>query len=189
MPMNQHHKETVYQIDADDRLVVFNSQWNRFAIENDARDLMQDHITNQVLWHFIRDSETRHLHQTLLQRVRQSGHTLTLPFRCDAPALRRYMEMIIAPLDNDAIEYCCRTLRTEQREPLRLLDPAASHNEHGAMLRMCSWCKNIDTGGTGWMETENAIAHLHLFDTESLPRITHTMCDACLGRFGFDNDH
>jgi hypothetical protein len=45
---------------------------------------------------------------------------------------------------------------------------------------MCSWCKKIDTGHNCWAEVETAVASLDLLGPETVPPISHTMCDACL---------
>ena len=185
--MNPKTQEVIYQIDADDRLIVFNSQWNRFATDNDSPYLTQEHITNQSLWDFIHDAETRHLHQALLKKVRQKGFRLTLTFRCDSPALRRFMEMNISPLGNDNVKYRCRCLWIEQRVAVPLLCANAAHSDNPRLLRMCSWCKKIDVGNNTWLEVEDAIRHLRLFDTSKLPQITHGVCHACLRQMEVDD--
>ena len=41
-------------------------------------------------------------------------------------------------------------------------------------------------GAGHWVEIEQAVASLRLFEGDSLPHITHTMCDACLEDLGID---
>lgn len=168
----------VYSIDRTDRIILVNVGWNRFAGENEASHLIGDRVLNRPLWEFISDAETRHLNQTLVARVRAKQVPLVLPFRCDSPSIRRYMTMEIVPRSDDAIEYCCSVTRIEHRAPVSLLE--AKERRDQRLLRMCSWCKKVDTGNNIWMEVEAAIEALRLFERKRLPEISHTMCDECL---------
>lgn len=172
--------EVIYRIDPAGHLIQFNDQWDLFARDNATPQLVQGRITGQTLWNFIQDPETRHLHQTLVQRAKTRGHPLVLPFRCDAPALRRFMEMEIVPLADGGTEYRCRTLKTETRAAIELLAPKLEQRDPLRMLRMCSWCNKVAVADL-WQEVEHAIIRLKLFDAATLPGITHTMCDVCLG--------
>lgn len=173
--------EVVYQIDQNDFLLVVNDRWNKFATDNGSPHLVGEKIVALSLWDFIHDAETRHLHEVLLKKVRTEKAAIRkLPFRCDAPTLRRYMEMDVIPLPGGAIEYRCRTLRTEQREPVSLV--TADERGSGRFVRMCSWCKKIDIEKNTWRDIEDAVNVLGLFSETNIPPISHTMCNACLER-------
>jgi hypothetical protein len=47
-----------------------------------------------------------------------------------------------------------------------------------AHVRACAWCKRIRVGSK-WMEVEDALEPLKIFDMEQLPQITHGICRAC----------
>lgn len=184
--MHQGPAEVIYQIDKDDLLVLFNNQWNAFATDNGSPHLLGEKVLKLPLWEFIHDAETRHLHETLLKKVRANKIAISkLPFRCDAPALRRFMEMDILPLADGSIEYRCRTLRTERREPI----PLTAADEQGGeyFLRMCSWCKKVDVEKNTWLEIEQAVTLLGLMSAAKIPPISHTMCNACLEKMSDDN--
>jgi hypothetical protein len=87
------------------------------------------------------------------------------------------MKMKLSLLPGDAIQFMAQILRQEWREPLDLLD--ASRDRSGEFLQICSWCKKINIPGQGWGEIEAAIEPLDLFGHHSMPRMTHTICDAC----------
>ena len=167
-----------YRIDLADRIIHVSEGWNRFASENEAADLEAERVLNRTLWDFIADVETRHLNQTLVTRVRARQAPLVLPFRCDSPAVRRYMQMEIVPRPESVIEYRCTVMRIERRAPIPLLEQKGWRDRR--LLRMCSWCKKIDTGNNTWLEIEAAIEALRLFERKRLPEIAHTMCDECL---------
>ena len=177
--------EVVYRIDLNDCLVFFNDQWDRFALENDGSHLTSDKINQRPIWDFIHDAETRHLHEMLLRRVRANHPIAKLPFRCDSPSLRRYMEMDIVPLVDGKIEYRCRVLKTQSRKPVPVI---SAHAQEGMpLLRVCSWCKKVDVGHNSWLEVEEAIGSLGLFSKAISPRISHTICDGCLGNYEDDD--
>lgn len=184
--MSHDTSEVIYQIDQNNLLVLFNDQWDRFATDNDSPHLIGERIVKLPLWDFIHDAETRHLHEMLLKRVRAKEKAVRkLQFRCDAPTLRRFMEMDILPLPDGVIEYRCRTLRTEQREPVPV---TTAHKQGGVFfLRMCSWCKKVDVENNTWREIEDAVELLGLFSEAHIPPISHTMCNACLEQMTDDN--
>ena len=77
-----------------------------------------------------------------------------------------------------------RVLRIEFREPISLLDTGARRSRK--LLSVCSWCKKIrveQAGGPGhaarWLEVEEAIAELGLFEPEILPELSHEVCEDC----------
>jgi hypothetical protein len=87
------------------------------------------------------------------------------------------MEMKLSLLAGDAIHFMAQILRQEWRQPLDLLNASRDRSEE--FLKICSWCKKVNIPGRGWGEIEAAIEALDLFGNHSMPRMTHTICDAC----------
>ena len=179
-------EEVIYRIDRNGLLTALNPQWDRFAADNGCPDLAARKIRGRLLWSCIDDPETRHAHHTLLERARARGGITGLPFRCDSPTLRRYMEMDIMPLEDGGAEYRCRALRSETRARMALIGPSEATS--GQLMRMCSWCKRVDLGENNWVEIEDAVAPLGLLLQKQFPRITHTICAACLKRLEEESD-
>jgi hypothetical protein len=171
------HRSFIWIIDAADKLVHVNDDWLAFAEENTAPQLTAAAVLNQPIWHFIQGQETVYLYNQIFGRVRAGESPVNFPFRCDSPDCRRFMEMKLSLLSGDAIEFISHILREEWRQPLDLLD--ASRDRSGEFLKICSWCKKIHIPGRGWEEVEAAIEPLDLFGHLSMPRMTHTICDAC----------
>ena len=44
---------------------------------------------------------------------------------------------------------------------------------------MCSLCKKVLTFGARWIEVEDAIRDLDLFDSARLPELDYVVCDHC----------
>ena len=71
--------------------------------------------------------------------------------------------------------------RVEARPPMPLLEPAAARSEE--YVTVCSWCKKVELPGATWVEVEEAVEHLRLFDRAVLPQLTHGICPTCLESF------
>lgn len=183
--MSINEGDVIYRIDGDDVLVGINDQWDVFAVQNNSPQVMRERVINHNLWTYITDPETRHVHKTLVQRVRRRKAILNLPFRCDAPTLRRYMEMDLLPLERGGVEYHCRLIRTESRPPVALQSPEQPARQE--LIRMCSWCKKVEVAGR-WVEIEEAVRSWKLLERDPPPPITHAICKACLVDLGIDED-
>ncbi|MBI2414041.1 MAG: hypothetical protein HYV24_12630 [Deltaproteobacteria bacterium] len=170
-------KSFTYSIDSQDRLITANSEWDAFALENYAPELAFERIKYASLWDFIYDTETRHIYRLILEKVRNSTVSVRLPFRCDSPDRRRFMEMEMLPLEAMAVMFNTSIIREEKREPVKLLDAFTERSEQ--FIRMCSWCKCVILDDGSCMEVEEAVRRRELFNEPKLPRITHGACAVC----------
>ena len=164
-----------YRLDGNNRISYVSPEWLEFAIENGAHELVLPGVLGKPLWPFIAGMETLHLYHVMLNKVRTASAVICFPFRCDAPQMRRYMELVARPWEASGIEFNSRVLREEPREPVPLLAPSAARSDR--LIRMCGWCKRVAT--PEWLEVEEAIPRLHLFEKDSMPQITHGMCEDC----------
>jgi hypothetical protein len=167
----------VYRISPDDVIEFVNASWQRFAVENGTSTLSHD-VIGTSLWKYISGHQIVQLSKELLARVRETRCEVTIPFRCDSPTMRRFMRMKIAPLSKGRVEYITWAEReTPLTKPIKLLDPAVPKDQE-RFLRMCAWCKKVH-GEDSWLEIEEAITRLRLFDSRSTPAITHGICESC----------
>src|SRR5689334_20177001 len=89
-----------YRTDERGRLVFVDDGWCAFARENDAPEYaVPDGLYGRDLLSFISEPTTRLIYSVLMQRVLEGQHSIALPFRCDAPATRRWLEMQMRPAD------------------------------------------------------------------------------------------
>jgi hypothetical protein len=173
------HRSFIWIIDDADKIVHVNDDWLAFAEENTAPQLTASLVLDQPLWRFIQGQETVYLYKQIFGRLRAGKSPVKFPFRCDSPDCRRFMEMKLSLLAGDAIHFMAQILRQEWRQPLDLLNASRDRSEE--FLKICSWCKKVNIPGRGWGEIEAAIEALDLFGNHSMPRMTHTICDACYG--------
>jgi hypothetical protein len=166
-----------YKISSQDTIIEVNEAWVDFAVANDVPDLEPSQVLGQPLWRFISGAEVQHLYELLLSRVRHTQGTLVLPFRCDAPALRRFMELAMTAQPDGAVELITWLVRTEPRDAVSLLTPGGEPGQ--PLLAICSWCKRIRLAETAWVEVEEAVVRLGLFQMDVLPQLTHGVCPDC----------
>lgn len=170
--------ELTYRLNRQDEIISVNEAWDRFALANDAPELAAGRVLGRSLWEFIADVNTQQVYRDLLARVR-TGRSVRFPFRCDAPYERRFLEMQIRPLEDGQVEFRTKTLAIERRPAVALLERPTGAAE--GLLRMCSWCKKVYADGA-WVEVEEGIARLRLFERPVVPMITHGMCDHCAAK-------
>ena len=85
------------------------------------------------------------------------------------------MRMTILPLPDKGLEFRSELLREEPRPKVDLLDPALPRGTD--FLEMCSWCKKVKA--PDWVEVEEGVARLGLFQEPGLPRVSHGICPDC----------
>jgi hypothetical protein len=114
----------------------------------------------------------------LLRRVRGELRSVEIPFRCDGPALRREMDLRIASQSSGRLVLFSARLRAEERreEFQPLLASYAPRSEE--TLTMCGWCDQFLVDGE-WVEVEDAVARLGLFEMPAMPAISHGVCPDC----------
>jgi hypothetical protein len=170
-------RAVIYQLDADDVIVWTNDAFRDFAVENQAASLVG--CRGKCLWPFIFDWDTRSIYQLLVDRVRRTSRSARFSFRCDSPCLRRYMEMEIAlTKDTNRVEFRCQVNREEVRDAVPLL-PQSADVARDDLVKMCSWCLRIQYTATRWLEVEDAVEEMKLFEVDEPPLITHGICSDC----------
>lgn len=177
--MNQ--ESYIYQIDANDRIVQISDNWQAFADENSpAQQTDAANVQGSLVWDFIQDIETHYLYQEIFRHIRQGKSFAPIPFRCDSPEERRFMELRFRALPNDQIEVESRILRTEPRPPVKMLMEDTPRSEK--FISLCSMCKKIKVAENTWVEIEEGVGRLKLFESDKMPQLTHGLCPDCYRR-------
>ncbi len=164
-----------YDLDNALNLVAVDAAWSDFAHANGAPRLAGSRIIGTSVLSYISDHTTAVVYKCLFDRVQERGETVQFPIRCDSPELRRFLEIEISRRPG-GFRVRSSVKRSEPRRPQELLEP--ERPDDGTLLHMCSWCKRVDALGA-WVEVEEAVRRLALFEHAVLPKITHTMCEPC----------
>jgi hypothetical protein len=165
----------IYRIDAQDNIVFVNNIWEQFAISNDASECASENVLTQSLWDSVSDYASRQIYQEIIHKVR-ANKRVAFNFRCDSPEWRRFLEMDITA-QKDEVQFEIRTLKTEQRPPQHILDKNALRSDD--FIEICGWCKKVDVGQENWIEVEEAVRTLGIFEQERFPELSHGMCEKC----------
>jgi len=177
--MREASREIIYQLDRDGRILSVNEAWDDFAQENGGEAVLADRVLGRPLGQYISDPVTRALYEHLVDRARRSGQDVRFRLRCDSPGRRRLLEVRIAPAPDDGVEFRTRVVDSSERDVPVLLDPAAPRG--GDFIGMCSWCQRLDVGGR-WMEVEDVVRELRLFERPAVPQLSHGICPDCHAR-------
>lgn len=165
----------LYSVDEADRLVSVGGAFAAFADANGAPDLAV-RCLGRSLYAFLSDPEVVAFNQDLMRRIRASGAVRDLPFRCDAPGVRRHMLLSATARADGGVDFETRLVRAEVRPPPARTVPEASGPRR--LVRRCAWCNRIDAGG--WVELEEAAVRLRLLEDVEGLRFTHGICPDCL---------
>ena len=166
-----------YAIDADDAVVSVGPEWLAFAQENQASSLTEASVVGRSLFEFMSGEETKRLYRIVFDRVRSDRQNVLIPFRCDGPKVRRFMELQISPGKLGGIELGGRVVREETRQGVRLFDSSVERSQDSVLV--CAWCKHVQVENGQWLEVEAAISALGLFESLPLPGISQGVCEAC----------
>lgn len=166
-----------YTLARDGIILSVGGRWDAFAKENDAVELADGGVIGTSIWQWVTGEETKHLLSSIFRHVRSTQASATIPYRCDAPDVRRYLSFQALPEEDGRIRLVHRILREEPRLAREtVLERRKERSE--ALLTMCSWCCKIKTASS-WTELQDAVAQLSLLSTERPPRITHGICVSC----------
>lgn len=173
-----YSEAVIYKVDNKNCIYHFNNMWAKFARENTCGYKCEySHVYGKNFLEFITDEETKMLYAYIIENVRRYKKQVHFPFRCDSPRERRYLEMVITPLENDGLEFKSWILKKEKRQEVTLLNPNRETSEE--FLTACSMCKRIKIDKNTWLEVEDAVNALHLFNTTKLPKLSHGLCPYC----------
>jgi len=168
---------TRYRVEPDMRIGWTSANWDRFARENGAPELTDGRVLGHPLWEYIEGDGTRAVYAAVIEWVRATGREIVLPFRCDSPDVRRFMELRMKPSPKQELEVVAELLREEPRSYVGLLDPRRPRA--GEAIRICSFCKRVEIRGSEWLEVEDATTALELSDDAPYPPLDHSVCPDC----------
>ena len=162
----------------DQRLILrrVGADWDQFAIENGAPELVSPNPLGRPLLMFLTDAATVHLYEMVFNRVAQSRRPMTFPVRCDGAARRQFFSLTVAPAPSGGFAISSLLVRSEPRQPIMFFERGARRRDDA--LRVCSWCQRVDINGR-WYEVEEALSDLRLFERDSVPRVDAAVCADC----------
>jgi hypothetical protein len=168
-----------YAIDNHGVIIRVCGGWDDFAAQNGGQNVLGSRVIGTKLYDYMTEA-VAHLYEQLVNDARAAGKTRAIPFRCDAPDLRRFMQLTVSPGLSGEMLLESTLLRKEERPPVELLakpfvKPNGNHER--SLLRMCAWCKRVQRDNR-WIEIEQALRDAAIVCTENLS-VTHGICADC----------
>jgi len=170
-----------YSVDKADVIDFVDRWWLAFATENGAPGLDEATVVGRSIWDFVVDEATTKLYREIHQRVRTTGRAIEVPFRCDSPGLRRYMQLTIRPQDEWQLLYESKMIRAAPQSCPALRDRGPTRST--SSLTMCSFCKRSLLEPSGWLEMEDIALRLQMDDQPTIPELRYTVCPDCSIQF------
>jgi len=143
---------TAYWVDGNDIIIKTSLNWDIFADANNGVGNKTEEIVNRYIWDFIIDDKTRRWLSGFFKRVREDKKPVIIPYRCDTPALKRYMQMTISVESEDILMVKHRVIKTvPMQKPVHF---RASISEKS--IKRCSVCNRILIDND-WLEPEKSM--------------------------------
>lgn len=170
-----------YEIDEKNHIATVNRAWFDEAQTAGDKRLGESSVIGRDLWELIHDRNTRHLYETMISRARARAQPVGFCFRCDTPDQRRLLHMEVTPRERGHVAFEVKLVESQPREAVDLLRVGRAQSD--ALIRMCGWCKRVPLPGGVWVEVEQALDAMHLFEASGpLPAISHGICPECLDK-------
>lgn len=166
-----------YEVDRDNRIVSVDDAWRGFASDNGWKELASNDVVGQDIARYVAGWDLVTLYGAIFDHVRKSGTPESIPFRCDSPTVKRYMELEIAPLPEGRLSLIGRLVRAIDHPYVPLLDLKRTRN--GQWQIICSVCRRIKRDDDSWGEIEDSVENPYEVPASGLPRLTHGICEDC----------
>jgi hypothetical protein len=167
-----------YRVDERDALIYVSPEWLQFARDNEAARLTKKEVLGKPIWVYIAGLETQYLYRELFVKVREGKASVRVPFRCDSPTARRKMALEVSQSSGNQLDLTGILISEERRPYAALLDRRIERSEE--RLTICSFCKRARVSESNWLEIEDVIQRLQLFESDRIPGLTHGVCPECL---------
>lgn len=166
-----------YELDQKDRIVGVSGDWDRFALSNGGEELIHQSVIGHPLRRDISGDITRMFLDTLLSKLRLTGRAFSIPYRCDSPGTKRYMEMHLSLDDHGHVNSSHRLVREEALLTHRqFLVAEGDLSVKAALVKRCSMCNRLCLGQGEYFEPDD-------FPGPAGPvRVIYHVCQDCQSR-------
>lgn len=167
-----------YMLNENDEIIAIHGEWSEFANENNAAELSNESkLIGKSIWKFIRSPEIQSVYRHIFEKVRLSEKSIAMPFRCDSPNLRRFMELVVSPEGGDYLLVKTRLNYEERRDYQSVLDSTLDSGEN--TIWACSVCRRFSESGAEWLEIEDLANSTNIFTEDTQPKLKETVCNDC----------
>ena len=165
-----------YELDAHDRLIAVDPDWDDFALANDGDEAKSAQVLGRPLRDFLTDDATHMFVDALLQATRLTKRARTVSYRCDGPGRMRRYQMTATPLANGHVRVDHELQCAEARAPA----PRYRFAPAAAWWR-CSQCLALREPGMPWIPADLLPPHMLAMSERE---VRYGVCGDCLCRSG-----
>lgn len=169
---------TAYRLDSRDRIIEVSGGWDRFAFDNGAEELANESVIGMPLRSFISGDVTRMFIDTMHARARMSGRPMTVPYRCDSPGVKRFMEMSLEAIGSDLVS--THRLLAEQVLPRALVFRIVADGRPHSWTKRCSMCNRLSMPDGRLVEPDE-FAEMESADGQAVG-VIYFVCPECKNR-------
>ncbi|MDK2792967.1 MAG: hypothetical protein PWQ25_1830 [Deferribacteres bacterium] len=109
----------------------------------------------------------------IFDNVRVKNKAFSTTYRCDNDNYIRLFRLDIIPLDSSKIKL--EHTLIDQRQRVTSLE---NFKQSSRIVTMCAWCNKILCNDQ-YVEIDEAVNNLKLFEDEGIPKFSHGICDSC----------
>lgn len=174
-----NHLIVDYWLGPGNTIIHVGGAWDAFAAANDGLSLVGTAVVGRPLRDYVTGDITRMFVEVMINKVRISGQLQSVPYRCDSPGVKRFMQMDLIPQKSDLL---CRhrLLREERLTPPVRFTFAAGRLDH--VVKRCSMCNRLTRRDGKLVEPDTPEAReLSGSHTDGIFVIYH-VCAECRGR-------
>lgn len=151
-------------LDPSNKIIDVSPDWDSLVLPSGGVAVQSHRVVGRSLWDFVNGGDTRSYLNALFFWCRQTGHALTMPYRCDAPNLRRECRMKITPHIEGGLEIRHDVLLIRETEGFHALEPDGTAEQ-------CSQCLSWH-GPAGWYDQTMSVPARDMF-------VHYVICPQC----------
>ena len=148
--------------------------WDEFARNNDGISVLSQNVIGKSIKEFISGDPSIMWMDAILMSAKIKGKPIEKNYRCDSPDMKRYMKMIIQPLDNGCLKLTHYVIKTEKQKQ-RIIYKGSKILTPNTMQR-CSVCGRI-LYENSWYEI-NEYAEIKPKNISEF-KVIYSVCDGC----------
>jgi hypothetical protein len=158
----------LYRIDGSDTIVEVGGDWDEFARANGG----VGDVVGRPLWQFVSGDDVSAVWRLMLRRVRSATGPLAFLYRCDAPGVRRLLQMELLGEDDGFVAFRS-TLVSTAVEPTY----TGTWTKSSGTVAVCGWCARVRLEDR-WVQPEEVSYALGLTGDRDT-QLSHGVCETC----------
>jgi hypothetical protein len=175
----EESEAVIYGLWKDFTLAYTNPSWARFAVENDASDLLPKWGLGRSMLDAC-GPELLPFYESAFRRVFDTGEPFVHEYACHAPELRRWYVMRALPVTGDALLVSHALVVRRPNDPEDGASPSfEDYHASDGWIRQCPHCRRVRAVASATPNRWDFVPQL--LDRGRAMRVTHTMCSLCFG--------